>query len=789
MKRIILIFFVLLCYSQFSQAQSPLIQRARIHCTASELRQLASLGIAIDEGTYSKDGYFTSDFFESELNSIRQHGYIVDILIADLGRFYAERNVQGLKVVNTPAYKKKIAQSSSSWQVPNGFHLGSMGGFDTWTEVQAELDNMVALYPNLITVKAPATTTNTAGGRPIFWVKISDNPNTSENEPQILYTGLHHAREPISIQLLIYYMYYLLENYNTDPLIHFLVDNTEMFFIPVLNPDGYCYNEFTNPLGGGNWRKNRKDNGGGAYGIDLNRNYGYMWGIDDIGSSVDPNSETYRGTAGFSEAETQNIRDFVIAHNFKLVMNYHAYRNGILFPWGYTGTELAPDDSTFRIFCRALTHENQYTFGNVSAVLNYLSNGGSDDWYYGEQTVKPKIFSFTPEVGLNNDGFWPAPERIIPLCQDNMWQNLVAALLVNKYAVATEDNPVFIGPQGYLKYKIRRLGMESSAFTVTIQATDNSFQSIGSPVTYNNLSYLQLKEDSIPYTLNTAVLPGQEIKFLLKVSYSGISFTDTITKYYGTPVVIYNNNCNTLAGWSGTWALTSTEYYSPPSCITDSPGGLYNNNTNSSITLTSSIDLSNAALAFLNFRAKWDLEPGFDYVQVKASTNNGLTWVPLQGLYTHAGGINEPVGEPLYDGQHDWVAEMINLHDFTGASVKIQFTIVTDAGVTADGYYFDDIEIQIVSPLGISNVMGYTPVMSDPVPNPARQSVSFIFLRPGDESTQLVIHNQLGQLIHMEKVEGTQTVINTESWSPGLYFYSLMKQSAILSKGKFIVTP
>src|SRR5690606_22160109 len=148
--------------------------------------------------------------------------------------------------------------------------------------------------------------------RPIYMVKISDNPDLNEDEPRVLYTAMHHAREPQSMMTLIYFMYYLLENYNSDPSVKYLVDNRELYFIPIVNPDGYEYNRQTSPGGGGMWRKNRRNNGS-SYGVDLNRNYGPMayWNAPGGGSSTSPSSDTYRGTAPFSEPEISSIKDFL----------------------------------------------------------------------------------------------------------------------------------------------------------------------------------------------------------------------------------------------------------------------------------------------------------------------------------------------------------------------------------------------------------------------------------------------------------------------------------------------
>ena len=98
-------------------------------------------------------------------------------------------------------------------------------------------------------------------GNDIWAFKVSDNPNENEDEPELLLTGLIHAREPLSMMNIFYFVQLLAENYDSDPELNYLVNNREMWFIPVLNPDGYIYNESIEPSGGGMHRKNRKDTG------------------------------------------------------------------------------------------------------------------------------------------------------------------------------------------------------------------------------------------------------------------------------------------------------------------------------------------------------------------------------------------------------------------------------------------------------------------------------------------------------------------------------------------------
>ena len=237
--------------SSFSQSFEEKFQRAKIYYSDSQqLSQLESLGVAVDHGKHKKGYFIISDFSTTELTIARDNGFKFDILIDDLEqRFLTQNNLQ------TPLINLDCDNSAEVYETPVHFNdpAGSMGGYFTYQEVLDELDQMKALYPNLITTKANISNfltqgqpdnsvTPSIGGNGIKWVKISDNPDASEPEPQILYTAIHHAREPMSLHQLIFYMWYLLENYDTDPEIQSIVDNTELYFVPVVNPDGYLYN-------------------------------------------------------------------------------------------------------------------------------------------------------------------------------------------------------------------------------------------------------------------------------------------------------------------------------------------------------------------------------------------------------------------------------------------------------------------------------------------------------------------------------------------------------------------
>ena len=180
-------------------------------------------------------------------------------------------------------------------------------------------------------------------------VKISDNVGTDEDEPEVLFIGQHHAREHITVEMTLYILHLLADNYGADQQITDLVNSREIYIIFSTNPDGSEYDVATGSYR--SWRKNRQPNAGSSYiGTDLNRNYGYKWGCCG-GSSGFPSSDTYRGASAFSAPETQRIRDFINSRvvggkqQIRTSITFHSYAKLVLWPYGYTYTDV-PSDMT-----------------------------------------------------------------------------------------------------------------------------------------------------------------------------------------------------------------------------------------------------------------------------------------------------------------------------------------------------------------------------------------------------------------------------------------------------------
>jgi hypothetical protein len=132
-------------------------------------------------------------------------------------------------------------------------------------------------------------------------------------------------------------------------------------------------------------------NGDGSFGVDVNRNYGYNWGYDDEGSSPEGWMETYRGPAAWSEPEVAALRDFAEARRITAAIHFHSHGELYLYSWGYADGAYTPDDALFFSTSAEMASANGYTYGASPDVL-YRTNGGANDWFYGEQATKPKAF-------------------------------------------------------------------------------------------------------------------------------------------------------------------------------------------------------------------------------------------------------------------------------------------------------------------------------------------------------------------------------------------------------------
>jgi hypothetical protein len=274
--------------------------------------------------------------------------------------------------------------------------------YHNYTEMVTEIKAVAAAHPSIVSVFSIGKSYQ---GRDLWAAKISDHVATDEDEPEVLFDALHHAREHMTVEQALYLYHQLVDRYGSDTQITNLVDTREIFIIFAVNPDGFVY-DLT--CGGSHapycaWRKNRQPNAGSsAIGTDLNRNYGYRFGCCG-GSSSNPANIEYRGAAAWSAPETRAVRDFVLSRviggiqQIKAHITFHTNGKLILWPYGYTTRNVpvdmtALDQKTFVAMGKAMAARNGYTPQQSSDL--YVTDGDQIDWLYGTQ----RIFSFTWEL-------------------------------------------------------------------------------------------------------------------------------------------------------------------------------------------------------------------------------------------------------------------------------------------------------------------------------------------------------------------------------------------------------
>jgi len=256
-------------------------------------------------------------------------------------------------------------------------------------------------------------------GRDIWALHINTEAEAiktgTSNRPGAIFMGNHHAREHLSLEIPLMLAQYLL-SHRREPGISKLLDTRDIWIIPMVNPDGA---EFDTSEGKYHWwRKNRRDNKDGTFGVDLNRNYGFKWGTG--GSDNDTSSDVYMGQSPFSEPETQAIRDFVKSQvNAKVLLTFHTFSELILYPWGhtYSGIGNSKDLAAFDKMAKTMAGWNHYKPQQSSQL--YIASGDTTDWAYGELGIFAFTFELSPS-SMWGGGFYPGAKVIDKVFQDNL---------------------------------------------------------------------------------------------------------------------------------------------------------------------------------------------------------------------------------------------------------------------------------------------------------------------------------------------------------------------------------
>ena len=272
--------------------------------------------------------------------------------------------------------------------------------------ITAHLRELAALAPDRVSLHAIGASID---GRPLWALRIGTTGTP------MLVDGTQHAREWIATMVTTCIADRLVRDYDRDAAIRELADSTVVWVVPVVNPDGYQHTW----SGDRYWRKNRRS----SYGVDLNRNFGVAFG--GAGSSKNKRAENYRGEYAFSEPESAAIRDLAKRERIALHVDFHAYGQLVMYPWGYTA-EPAKDRDRFAAIgdrvASAMTAAHDTRYALMQAAELYPASGNISDWMYGEAAARSFAIELRPTgwPGRGKYGFVLPPEQIGPTCDEGL---------------------------------------------------------------------------------------------------------------------------------------------------------------------------------------------------------------------------------------------------------------------------------------------------------------------------------------------------------------------------------
>ncbi|SDK79586.1 Zinc carboxypeptidase [Glycomyces sambucus] len=327
------------------------------------------------------------------------------------------------------------------------------GGYRTVDAIEGHLQDVADANPSLTRLYDIGDSwlkTQGEGGHDVLAVCVTAiaagdcEQDPDSTKPRFSLIAQIHAREIATGEIALRWIDKLVAGYGTDAEVTDLLDTTEVWVVPVVNPDGVDV-----VASGGDdpvlQRKNLNDsagNCGSRAGIDLNRNSSFEWG----GDSSYPCAETYQGASGASEPETRAVEDWLRALHpdqrgegqddpapgdaRDVFLTLHSYGEYIIVPWGFT-SDAAPNDAALRALGASMSDSNGYFVGTNDDTVGYSTSGTTDDMAYGELGVASFTFEVGPDFG-NCGGFFPAFSCV----EDTLWPENEGALMTAAQAAA-----------------------------------------------------------------------------------------------------------------------------------------------------------------------------------------------------------------------------------------------------------------------------------------------------------------------------------------------------------------
>ncbi len=693
------------------------------------------------------------------IRSIRATGLRVRVLVEDVEDYYVAR---------ASGWRSLIAARPVVGSVPANFSLGSVLGEYTIDELEAALSAMHQRFPQL--ASAPVSIGTSVEGRDIRAVRISAVATDDTTAAEALYTGMIHAREPAAMTTLVYTMWSLLDDYGVDPDATWLLEHRVLWFVPLVNPDGYAYNLKLWPDGGGLWRRNMRANGDS--GVDLNRNFGPpdSWNALSGGSSDAPGSSQYRGTGPFSEPESRAIRDFCLVHRFSVAFDQHTFGNVIIEPFDDVAPTSAAQYS--RVLVHAAAATCGYAAGGPLVCVGYEARGTAEEWMFrGDgQSESDTIIAIAPEIGTDYDGFWPYPDRIVPLAQQMLPAHRFVAEVAGSWPRVESVSSVESGHGTMLHVVVRNIGRMPLAAGASVTA-----RALGGTITLPALAPQQSNEVDIPVPDTLLRFGPVRLDVDLTLAFDGLE-----NHYHAAPIIrsttpLFSDDCDDASKWvCDTWGIESVDGHG--GVLSDSPGGPYQP-TSSSAEFNAAetavpISLRSFDAVDLQFDARFEVMAHGQEGEVEVRRAGESEWHPVQcdRLQVQYADPDSVRNRMRGDGD-GWQRYTARLDDYAGSDIYLRFSMRAVHLGTPE--IFDGIKIDNLRVFGASASQAH---VEDPTddggirliagPNPFTSRLS-VRLQDATARAEFSLVDLLGRTV--KRSSGTAVSFDTEDLPDGYY--------------------
>lgn len=667
----------------------------------TSLRELAALNLDIERGSVGSEPTVVGYLNEDERNLLTALGYELE------------------PIPNQALWMfRQLMEETAGTDDP-------MRAYHTYEEMVAELQAVAAAHPTLCQLYNIGPTVQ---NRALWFMKISDNVSQEEDELEFRYIAAIHGDEVVGKEMCLYLINYLVDQYGSDPVVTDLVNETEIWIMPSMNPDGTAAASRYN-----------------ANGVDLNRNF------------PDRVSDPYNTTAG-RQPETADVMNWNFAHRPIMSANFHGGTLVANYPWdgcwdpqanhAYTTNQdwILPAAETYSWNNPPMWANNTPPFvhGTVNGADWYQITGGLQDWSYnwmGDMDITMEISTVKWPAATTLPGFWE--------------DNRPAMLAYLQFAHRGIRGLVTDAVTGFpLNAQVKVLGRYD--FTVNTDPDVGDFHYPLMPGIYSfdvtSFGYWPMHQTGVqveqgePTRVDVALQPAALMTFagilhnaaggglsaratLLNTPYDPVftntngefSFSNVYEGEYTLrlegladsaliqfpivltagmdplelwgPIALFHDGFETgLTAWSpqGTWGTSGNAYVGSLSAA-DSPSGNYGNNLNISLTKNSPLNLSDYEYAALSYRTRFNCETNYDTLYTEVSAD-GINWNPIN----------------FHNSRQDWWSlEARDLTDYAGsAALHLRFRLKTDGSVVRDGGFVDEVRLSAASrsPIGAPQV-------------------------------------------------------------------------------------